>query len=75
MESIELKLRGIDGRFAAVYTEKTVQTLGDPELSIEVVAGQPSEDVLRLLESLDYQVTARKDMDGWLQLRAVKRKH
>ncbi len=72
MESVELKLRGLNGQFPVVYTKKIVETLGEPDLSIEVTDGQPSEDVTRLLESLDYHVAAKKDMDGWLQLKAVK---
>jgi hypothetical protein len=75
MESVELKLRELNGQFPVVYTQKIVEILGEPELSIEVKAGQPSEDVSRLLESLGYRITAKKDMDGWLQLKAVKRKH
>ncbi|MBN2467451.1 MAG: hypothetical protein JXD19_04800 [Deltaproteobacteria bacterium] len=74
MESVELKLRGLNGEFPVVYTKKIVEILGEPELSIEVQAGQTSEDESRLLESLDYHITVKKDMDGWLLLKAVKRK-
>lgn len=74
MESLELKLRGLSGQFPALFTKRMVETLGEPDLSIEVEAGQPSEDMDPLLESLGYQIAARKDMDGWVQLKAVKRK-
>ena len=74
MESVELKLRGITGRFPIVYTKKIVEILGEPELSIEVEAGQLGEDVPRLLESLGYHVAAKREMDGWVQLKAVKKK-
>ena len=74
MESIELKLRELSGQFPIVYTKKIVEILGDPELSVEVKAGQPSEDMLQLLESLGYHVGAKKAMDGWFLLKAVKGK-
>jgi hypothetical protein len=48
--------------------------LGEPELSVEVKAGQITEDVCRLLDSIGYVVTAKKPMDGWMMLKAVKRK-
>lgn len=73
MESVELKLRLIDnGEFVVVYTKKIVEILGEPELSLEVKAGQISEDVSRLVESLGYRIAAKKAMDGWIQLKAVK---
>lgn len=73
MESVELKLREIDnGNFVLKYTKKIVEILGEPEMSLEVKAGQISEDVTRLVESLGYQVAAKKPMDGWLTLKAVK---
>jgi hypothetical protein len=73
MESVELKFREIDnGEFVGRYTKKIVEILGEPELSLEVKAGQISEDVSRLVESLGYQVAAKKDMDGWIRLKAVK---
>ena len=72
MESVELKLRTISGQFPVVYTKKIVQMLGEPELSIEVTAGQPSEDVSRLLDALGYHVATKKPMDGWLLLKAAK---
>ena len=72
MESVELKLRAVSGQFPVVYTKKIVGMLGEPELSIEVKAGQPSEDVSRLLDSLGYHVATKKPMDGWLLLKAVK---
>ena len=73
MESVELKLREIDnGEFVGRYTKKIVEILGEPEMSLEVTAGQICEDVSRLVESLGYQVTAKKAMDGWIRLTAVK---
>jgi hypothetical protein len=73
MESVELKLREIDnGEFVVRYTKKIVEILGEPELSLEVKAGQISEDVSRLVESLGYQVTAKRPMEGWITLKAVK---
>jgi len=73
MESVELKLRTIDnGEFVGRYTKKIVEILGKPELSIEVKAGKISEDVSRLIESLGYQITARRPMEGWETLKAVK---
>ncbi|PKN26486.1 MAG: hypothetical protein CVU64_17720 [Deltaproteobacteria bacterium HGW-Deltaproteobacteria-21] len=73
MESVELKLRLIDnGEFVVSYTKKIVEMLGEPELSLEVKAGQISEDVSRLIESLGYHIAAKKAMDDWIQLKAVK---
>jgi hypothetical protein len=73
MESVELKLREIDnGEFVLSYTKKIVEILGEPELSLEVKAGQISEDVSRLVESLGYHVAAKKAMEGWIRLKAVK---
>jgi len=73
MESVELKLRDIDnGEFVGRYTKKIVEILNEPELSLEVKAGQISEDVSRLVESMGYQVTAKKAMEGWNTLKAVK---
>ena len=73
MESVELKLREIDnGEFVGRYTKKIVEILGEPELSLEVKAGQISEDVSRLVESLGYHVAAKKAMGGWNTLKAVK---
>ena len=75
MESVELKLRGIDNvQFPVVLTKKIVEILGEPEMSIEVKAGQITEDVCRLLDSLGYEVAAKKPMDGWIMLKAVKPK-
>ncbi len=73
MESVELKLKELDGEFPVVYAKKIVEILRQPEVSIEVKVGQPSEDMHRLLESLDYQITAKREMGSWLQLKAVKR--
>ena len=75
MESVELKMRDLNGEFPFVYTKKIVALLGEPELSVEVKAGQPSEEMPNLLESLGYQVTARKEMDGWILMKAVKAKN
>ena len=73
MESVELKLRAIDnGEFVGRYTKKIVEILNEPELSLEVKAGKISEDVSRLVESLGYQVTAKRSMGGWETLKAVK---
>jgi hypothetical protein len=73
MESVELKLREIDnGEFVVAYTKKIVEILREPEMSLEVKAGQISEDVIRLVESLGYHVTAKRAMDGWIRLTAVK---
>ncbi len=70
---MELKLRTISGgQFPVVYTKKIVEMLGEPELSIEVKAGQPSEDVSRLLDSLGYHVATKKPTDDWLLLKAAK---
>ncbi|UCE35422.1 MAG: hypothetical protein JSV40_05845 [Deltaproteobacteria bacterium] len=73
MESVELKLRLIDNdEFVGRYTKKIVEILNEPELSLEVKAGQISEDVSRLVESMGYQITAKKPMEGWNTLKAVK---
>ena len=74
MESVELKLREIDNsEFVIGYTKKIVEMLDEPEMSLEVKAGQISEDVSRLVESLGYHVEAKKPMEGWIRLKAVKR--
>lgn len=73
MEKIEIKAREIDnGEFVLGYTKKIVEILHEPEMSIEVKAGQISEDVSRLVESLGYNIAAKKAMDGWDRLMAVK---
>jgi len=75
MESVEIKARGIDnGKFPIVLTKRIVEILREPEMSIEVKAGQITEDVCRLLDSIGYVVTAKKAMDGWMMLKAVKAK-
>jgi hypothetical protein len=75
MESVELKLREVDNvRFPVVLTKKIVDILHEPEMSIEVKTGQITEDVSRLLDSLGYVITARKPMDGWIMLKAVKQR-
>ena len=73
MESVELKLRLIDnGEFVVAYTKKIVEILREPELSLEVKAGQISEDVTRLVESLGYHIAGKKALEDWVQLKAVK---
>jgi hypothetical protein len=73
MESVELKLREIDnGKFVIDYTKKIVEILGEPEMSLEVKAGKISEDLSRSVESLGYHITAKKPMEGWIRLTAVK---
>lgn len=73
MEKIEIKAREIDnGKFVVGYTKKIVEILREPEMSIEVKAGQISEDVSRLVESLGYNVAAKKAMDGWDRLQVVR---
>ena len=75
MESVELKLRMVDNvQFPVALTKKIVEILGEPEMSIEVKTGQITEDVCRLLDSLGYDVTTKKPMDGWIMLKAVKLK-
>ena len=71
MESVELKLKGIVGQYPVVCTRKVVEMLRNPVLSIELERGQPSEDVRKLLDELDYHVEA-KEFDGWVMLKAVK---
>lgn len=73
MESVELKLRLIDnGEFVVAYTKKIVEILREPELSLEVKAGQISEDVTRLVESMGYHIAGKKALEDWVQLKAVK---
>jgi hypothetical protein len=73
MESVELKLREIDNaEFVVAYTQKIVEILREPELSLEVKTGRISEDVSRLVESLGYHIASEKAMDGWSRLKAVK---
>jgi hypothetical protein len=47
--------------------------LDEPEMSIEIKNAH-TEDVCRLLDSLGYEVAAKKPMDGWIMLKAVKLK-
>jgi len=73
MKSVELKLREIDNaKFVVNYTKKIVETLGEPEMSLEVKAGQISEDVSRLVESLGYQIAGKRPMGDWITLKVVK---
>jgi hypothetical protein len=75
MESVELKLREVDNlQFPVALTKKIAEILDEPEMSIEIKAGQITDDVCRLLDSLGYDVTAKKPMDGWIMLKAVKLK-
>jgi len=74
MESIELKMREIGGHFPAVYTKKVIEILHDPEVSVEVLLGQPSEEVTQVLTSLGYEIGSKKPMDGWIMMKAVKAK-
>ena len=72
-ESIELKLREIDNpEFAINYTKKIVGVLHEPQMSLEVKEGKVSEDVSKLVESLGYEITAKREMDGWNRITAVK---
>jgi hypothetical protein len=75
MESIELKLRLVDNvQFPVELTRKMAQILDEPEMSIEVKPGQITDDVCRLLDSLGYDITSKKPMDGWIMVKAVKLK-
>jgi len=74
MESVELKLREINnGEFVINYTKKVVEILKEPQLSLEVKAGKICEDVSSLVESMGYNITARREMDDWIRLTAIKR--
>jgi hypothetical protein len=74
MESIEFKMKSIDNtQFLTAYTKKVIEILREPQLSAEVNDGKPSEEVSRLLESLGYNVDAKKYKDGWVALKAVKK--
>lgn len=73
MEYIELKSREIDNsEFIVSYTKKIVEILNEPQMSLEVKAGQVSEDVTRLVESLGYNITDQKPMEDWVRITAVK---
>jgi hypothetical protein len=73
MESVELKLREINNsRFVIAHTKHIIDILHEPKLAIEVKAGQISEDVSQLVESLGYQIVSNRPMDGWNRLTAVK---
>ena len=73
MESVELKLREINNsQFVIEHTKHIIDILDGPKMAIEVKAGQISEDVTALVESLGYQITANRPMDGWNRLTAVK---
>lgn len=73
MESVELKLRQINNsKFVTVHTKHIIDILDEPELAIEVKAGQISEDVSQLVESLGYKIVSNRPMAGWNRLTAVK---
>lgn len=73
MESVELKLREINnGEFVMNYTKKVVKILKEPQLSLEVKAGKICEDVSSLVESMGYNITARREMNDWIRLTAIK---
>ncbi len=73
MESVELKLRLINNsQFVTTHTKHIIDILHEPELAIEVKAGQISEDVSELVESLGYKIVSNRPMDGWNRLTAVK---
>ena len=73
MESVELKLREINNsRFVTTHTKHIIDILHEPELAIEVKAGQISKDVSELVESLGYKIVSNRPMDDWNRLTAVK---
>jgi hypothetical protein len=73
MESVELKLREINNsKFVTAHTKYIIDILHEPELAIEVKAGQISEDVSQLVESLGYRIVSNRPMKGWNRLMAVK---
>jgi hypothetical protein len=73
MESVELKLREINNsQFVTKHTKHIIDILNEPELAIEVKAGQISEDVSELVKSLGYQIVSNRPMDGWNRLMALK---
>ncbi len=72
MESIELKMRDLTGDFPAAYTRKIIGILREPELSVEVQPGKTCEDVSRVIESFGYHIGSKKEMDGWILMRASK---
>jgi hypothetical protein len=70
MEDIELKIMAVDNpQFLAAYTKSVVDVLRMPRLSAEVREGEPSEALTRVLESLGYQVEAKKRDGGWVMLK------
>ena len=73
MEAVELKLRLINkSEFVLNYTKKVVEILKNPQMNLEVKAGKICEDVSNLVESMGYNITARREMDDWIRLTAVK---
>lgn len=61
MESVEIKRKGIVGQYPVVCTQKVVELLGNPLLSIELEHGQPSEDVRKLLDGLNYLMLRQRN--------------
>ena len=73
MESVELKLREINNsQFVTTHTKHIIDILHEPKMAIEVKAGQISEDVTQLVESLGYQIVSTRPMDGWNRITVVK---
>ena len=73
MESVELKLREINNsQFVITHTKHIIDILHEPEMALEVKAGQVTEDVTQLVESMGYQIVSNRPMDGWNRLMAVK---
>ena len=72
METIEFKLKGIDGQFITAYTKNIIELLGEPEVSAVVDEDERSERVLKLLESLGYSVETKSIGAGSVRLIAKK---
>ena len=73
MESVELKLREINNsQFVIAHTRHIIDILHEPEMALEVKAGQATEDVTQLVESMGYQIVSTRAMEGWNRLMAVK---
>jgi hypothetical protein len=75
MENIEFKMKAIDNtEFLKNYTKKVIKILKEPILSAEVMEGEPSETVTKVLESLGYVVDPRKyDDKAWVALKGAKK--
>ena len=72
MESIEFKLKGIDGQFITNYTKNIIELLGEPEVSAVVDEDERSQRVSDLLQSLGYSVETKKLGAGSVRLIAKK---